>query len=650
MNKKYMISILGLMEILIGYLGFCVSTISYKSEGFIYLAVVLFAITGIGYYIIFEKTYEYLPVYFHQIHVFNLTVLFLSICILLGDMQNIHFPGYRKIIVIMYGLTCIGCEMFYAIKEGAFFKRINRENVEKLLYDKMELIGVIILFILFSIYYGGTPYKWDSNLYYITCGDLDVFSISDLAIYGHIAQAFGLIVKIGTAVFGSVAMAAYLMNVIVAISGIISFYSILRYIYPQAKRMELFLATGVYAFSAYVLGLVNYLTLDYYCACLFPVVVYFMLVKKWVFHIGAAFLFCFTKEPAIIIYAGLCFAYVLGKELPLLKRDGKIRIKDILLTIPYWYMLLIGGLWYATYWLLGPWSAGEGGLIFNTSYIWEKFKVMYIMNFGWFFSGLCVVALLSCIYERKKKYYGIYCYIMIPLVGFSLFSFLFQTANHYRYNAIVLYALCVISMIFVLGWNKEIARKIILIISCIISVCSVFTSIDPVTKYLLPTVFTGNGYMWSTGDNFRLADSAIYNKQMLWAENALNLAFRDSIANEDMIIIQAQNENIWYADGLTEYSKLDDEVYAYTLFWNPDLKQRVNYETSETDKVVMAQVKGMDGIHQIADESPYVQTYSYIAISDENNEVFKNIGKRYSVLEEKEYQYANWKYKRIRFH
>lgn len=651
MKKKYLILGMGLLEILVTYLAFCISTISYRNELFVYMAVGLFGLVSFIYFEIFYLTYRtpQLQNYFKQIHFINIIAGSVLLGIFLCDLQNTHFPGYQKVIILLLLIATVVCEVLYLYQNGftSMAKIINQTGF--ILRSNWSLCLVVLLFVILSPHFGGTTYKWDSNLYYITCQELDMFSISNLAIYGHIAQTFGLFMKLGTVLLGDVAIAAYGMNVLVAICGIVSFYRIVKCVSPKANNLDLFLATGAYAFSTYSLGLVNYLSLDYYCACLFPMVVYFMLTKKWIFHIISAFLFCFTKEPAIIIYAGLCMIYLISDEMTAIRKEGLKHIRYVLISMKYWYMLTVGVLWYATYCLLGPWSAGEGGIVFDSAFVWNKIKVMYLMNFGWFFSLLCVIAIIVSIRKKERNSYSIYKYLGGSLLAFSVFSCLFRTANHYRYNAITMFCICCISMTYILSLKKKYIRRIVLLISGIVSLSSVYISIDPISNLLFNTVSTGNGYVWSTRDDPGLADSAIYNKQMLGAENALNYAFRDAIDNGDLIILQAQNSNIWYADGLTDFSQMPNENQKTSFFWDNDLYQRVNVENTGTKKIDMVQVKGISGIEQIVDENDLKKTYSYVAISDTSNGVFDEIKNRYSVLEDDEYQYANWKYRRIRF-
>lgn len=646
-NKK-VISVLGLLQILILFLSLCFTTISYKSELLVYISVLSYGIATIFYSIFFGLAQKY-EKYFKQIHTINVIMGCVVLVILLRDPRNIHFPGYQKIILLLTFANLVFCEYLYLKK--ADLREILRKikAVEISIKSQVELYLMLIVFGILSIHLGGTTYKWDSRLYYITCQELNAFSISDLAIYGHTAQAFGFLLKLGKVFFGDMNVAVHFVNVFVAMCGICAFYGIMRHICPKTGRINLCLATGVFAFSSYTLGLVNYLSLDYYCACLFPVVVYFMLKKQWVFHIIAAIFFVFTKEPAIIIYAGLCLGYLIIDIKQLKERYGLKVLKELFFSIKYWYMALIGILWLATYKLLGPWSAGEGGISFDFGFMWDKLKVMYLMNFGWYFSLLFLVAVLITVFKKKKNLFEIYTCLLIPLFVFTLFNCVFRTANHYRYNAITFFVICSVGMLYILELHKKYVVRIILGISCIISLCTSYLSIDPVSDSLFGKVFVGNGYIWSTSEDLRLGDSAIYNKQMLRSENALNQAFKASMTDGDQIVLQAEHNNIWYADGLTDFQPLNEDGYSYSCLWDTQLGQRVSVETEATQEIEMVQIADIEDIIRMVESNSFEKTYSYVAVSDTNNELIEQIKEYYSVLDEQEYEYGDWKYKRVRF-
>lgn len=101
-----MISIMGVIQFLVIYSAFCISTISYKADLYICPTILLFGMASIVYCIIFSLFLKFHQ-YFEQIHVVNLILVILLLGLLLRDLQNIYYPGYQKILLIMFLATAI---------------------------------------------------------------------------------------------------------------------------------------------------------------------------------------------------------------------------------------------------------------------------------------------------------------------------------------------------------------------------------------------------------------------------------------------------------------------------------------------------------------------------------------------------------------
>lgn len=650
-KKRCFFSSVGLLEIIIVYFALCMTTISYKSSLYIVVSILLF-VFALGLYIGINHVVQITVAvqrWATQMHTINMFAGILLIGLLLKDFQNVHFPGYQKLLLFLFLVTIIICESNY-VKVNGWRKWCEPIIcIIKKLQNNVGLLCVLFIFGILSIYVGGTPYKWDSRLYYISCHDLNAFSISNLAIYGHIAQTFGLLMKLGTVIFGSVETAALLINIIIAMAAIVAFYGILQCACPKARKIEMTLATGVYAFSPYMLGLVNYLNLDYYCACFFPILIYFTLKNEWIFHVVVAILFCFTKEPAIIIYAGLCLAWFIYHERLKWQEYHSIKINEIFCTPQYWYMGLIGALWLCTYKLLGPWSAGEGGIALDLSYALDKLKVMYLMNFNWIFTFLCIFALICWRYNKSKEYGQILPLVIIPLFVFTTFSCVFKTVNHYRYNDISLFILSIIAMLYILSWKRDLLKRLFLVAICVLMLCSSYLTFDPVSKALFPHISTGKGYILSTSGNGLLGDSSIYNKQMLFLENIVNAAIENGISHDDVILMQAQNNNPWYFDGMMDYDDMSDAITKSELWWDTKNTQRIEVENGNSIPLNIFHVMEAKDILNVLEANLSQQTYSYITLAEGNNTVSKYIRAQYLVIDEKEYSILNWKIKQLRF-
>ena len=106
---------------------------------------------------------------------------------------------------------------------------------------------------------------------------------------------------------------------------------------------------------------------------------------------------------------------------------------------------------------------------------------------------------------------------------------------------------------------------------------------------------------------------------MLRSENALNQAFKASMTDGDQIVLQAEHNNIWYADGLTDFQPLNEDGYSYSCLWDTQLGQRVSVETEATQEIEMVQIADIEDIIRMVESNSFEKTYSYVAVSDTNN-------------------------------
>jgi len=647
-NRNRLISIIGIIEILIIYFAFCISTISHQVTLFEWLAVFLFGIAAVIYCRIFNWSLQE-PAYFEQIRKINIVLVMLFAGLLLRDIRGVHFVKYQKIVLLILLITTFWCEGFAAKTDDVIGVKSKIKELKKFIQNNGGVIFVLLLFLIFSVYLGGTPYRWDSRLYYETCQNLNMFSISNLAIYGHIAQSFGVMMKIGTVLLGSTELAAYAGNVILAMLSIFAFYNLLRYLFPNGQMMEILLAVSIYAFSPYVLGLVNYLSLDYYCACVFPIMVYVTISEKWIYHILCGAFFCFTKEPAIVIYCVFCFIWLIYQEIGFWKKDKNFSFKRIITTSKYWYMGVIILMWLTTYVLLGPWSAGEGGFVLDFSYILDKLKVMYVFNFAWLFSIFCFFSIVVMLKRKEKKLCLCFGVIVIPLLAFTVFSCMFKTVMHYRYNAIVCYSISIMTVTFILNIKRRVIKQGILFLLTILVFLSSYMTMDPISKVLFQNVNTGSGYMLSTSSEGVLGDATIYNKQALWSENLLNNIVEDCVDNGDVIVIYTENEKPYYFDGLCEFGYDSKKMRSVDLYWDLEKKERTGTSNFNTVPLEIFYVTNENQLIDLVEDGDENTTYSYIVLEDDDMKICEKIQTKYRIIDETKYELFNWSMNQIRF-
>lgn len=628
---------LGIVAVVFMYIGWCFFTISYLSDIYIIVGSLVMTFSGMLYISLCYVINELRIV--QQVKVINDGIVGISLILLLTLFrQN---TANEKIIVAVVSLIWILAAMVGAYIVNKKLSSLSLQkicNIKSFVYTHIEMCIFLLIIIFLSFDGSMYQFKWDGKLYNVTCQDLNMTSISNLAIYGHIAQTYGILVKITSLLIGNVEWAMILNNIGLFIFSIYFVYRILKNIVPGKKEYLYIMCTSVYAFSPFLLGMVNYHSLDYYLICLFPAVVYFALTKNWILHFVSALFFCFTKEPAIIIYAMLCIGILINDIWELIEKNA-FHIRLICIRKKYYLMVLVGILWLVTYKLLGPWSAGNGGFEFDIEYIVNKIKVLCILNFNWlFFCANIFIFMWMCIKkEINKERYWLMPILCIS-IGFGVFSMMFATVNHARYidsNVLTLYLPVLVCLVKLS--DKKVVRVLLASLSFIMLIAS-YKTYDPISKKVFKVVNVGNEELISTSESL-LGDAMIYNKQMLYMESVITEGFIVAVNNSFCVGMPIVDESTYNFDGILNVQSLKKGFIKEIQYFDESKYIRTTTNTVNMKDVDVYSL-GEDSIDLIREELSKPMIYLYMdGIGDE---LAREIERTCIVMDEYVFEKNGW--------
>lgn len=657
-QKSVICLLTGIVTVFAGYFAWGLLTVFRKSSSF-GMAGFLISLLTMILYALFHYTVVLMgrKEICRQLSVVSGWGSFLCLLLLLrGGGSLISRGEYTKLwLNLLWFADFTGCYFFLRLhiksfSDGGEKKRILADGWRERLSTEWKwhkwfyiLLAITALLLLEP---SAVQFKWDGLLYHLTCQDLFLDSISSLALYGHIAQTYGMINGLGTLLLGDVAVAMICLNIVLLLCSIGAFYGIIKCIVPGKSDFVYALATAVYAWSPFTLGMVYYHNLDFYCQCFFVIMLYFLYERQWIYFFVASLLFCFTKEPAILIYGAVCVGIVIldfaaQKGKPFLMRLGKL-----LRTKQYYFMVLPGILWLATYKILGPWSGGVGAFQPDGTYVIEKLKALYVFQFNWLFTGLCICGVFFSIAKKRGKVLNCLFPVLCGQIAFTVFSCAFKTVNHPRYNGAsqpALYCMAVLLLVDLLGYlyGQLIAGGI-----AVIMAVSCFYTLDPITRLCFPQYDIGNTVMVTT-DTIPLGDGMIYNRQMLWLEHAMELALKDSLAQSDLVFFPALGESTYYFDGMAETAPVDSDCYLGQEYWDADKGRRVTTLGDTVQTFTVGQLAEAPDWDRLAEEIDGKASYCYLSCAGEQRA--EGIREHFRILEEREYTYRGWKVYRICF-
>lgn len=648
--KEWKLTVLGITIAMSGYLAWGLFTISYQTSVFKWIGFLVSALTMMCFGVITlicrkrEKENDIRNQWFAV----SITAVFL--CVLLFIRNGIFLWKAGE-------FACFFVLLFWCVVCGSsvFILLTGREwSVGRTIHFFKSHIGIILLLaatFFLCLKPGVFQYKWDGLLYYLTCRELHLESLSSLAIYGHIAQTFGALVRVMDLIIGSTASAMLAVHLIMMLLGIAYFYAIVKQCLPDRGQWECVSITAIFAWSPYLLGMVHYYSLDFICQCLLPPVIYYFMKKKWLLFSVFSLLFCFTKEPAIIVYGFLCVSAVVGDFVRDKTSDWKNKIGNLFKRKQYYIMVVPGILWIATYEMLGPWNAGEGGFSIDILYVMNKLKNLYVLNFNWVFTIAAVIGIAVIIWKRDDRLRKVIFPILCMQLAFTVFSCLFKTVNHPRYNdtnQVTLYLLALIPTFTYTGSariHKYINVASAAILALIMGMASFFT-IDPVSLSLYPVFSVGEATLITTA-GVPFGDGMIYNRQMLDMENALDLALADAVVGDALVCFPTINDNPYYFDGMAEVATIEESRFDVE-YWDVNKNTRVPEPSSDTIEFTVYQLTDTidwSALETIVGRNPVDLIY----MADAGDDYYAKMQEHYALIEESSYTYGGWVIYRARF-
>ncbi|MDE5818735.1 MAG: hypothetical protein K2I07_05375 [Lachnospiraceae bacterium] len=668
-NKKVQGTILGLSAVSSAYLGFGFSTLaaSHESEVLMLLHLLACAAAGAAYIGLCRNVSGQSGLR-RQILVCSGVLWICSILFLVSNLVFLIRAGglYEERYKVcsqflVAAVATAACWYLFRIEKKAV--RNGWELWKKNIVSHKFLFLLCLISLLLVYDPAMFQFKWDGWGYYMTSRQASVYSFSSMALYGHISLTVSAMIRFCTAVMGqNVAEGMILGNVIVFLTGICAYYGILRAVVPEKKEIFYAVCTAVYAWSPFMLGMVNYYSLDFYCICLFPVVLYFTVKKQWILQVVSGIFFCFIKEPAIVIYGFLCIGIVAVELCG--KGTGRFadRVKGLFCRPQYYAMALAAVLWGGTILILGGWG-GTGGFALDMKYVTEKLKVLYLFNFNWIFVLLALLLGVFLFARGGISRNGFWLFLsgksrnvfwLFPLLsaqmGFTVFSCLFVTVNHARYSNIIPMCLYLTADVFVLELSDDIKMtrmRFLPVVPAVLSallLTACYRTIDPVSKYAFDTFPIGDGTMISTGSvNTVPGDAMIYNKQTLWLEKALWEALAVVDFERDIVLFPAVDQCTYYFDGFREVEILQEGEYGeYVEYWNPKVSRREITASGDNIPFAVFMVPDAEAVECLIQEHPSGR-YVYFYLDCAGAETAYGIKERHPVAEEEVYSYRGWK-------
>ena len=365
----------------------------------------------------------------------------------------------------------------------------------------------------------GQYYRNSVNQIGISTFDYSFDNIRDYCFCGHTTSGFALFVILGELLNKTYGFR--IANYFLYLVSILCFYKCVRKL-TNATRVSSTLATAVYAFSPWCLGLIGQTSIDNPSLYFIPILLFAYLFRRDVLLLLVGWLFVNTKESNVVYYSIFAFSiwvmYVVQKNKETHKWSGdticRILQKGVLLVIPSIMWLVM----YAGFTRTGGWlsSVGNSGVenvvanpavseavnridinapleeyVHTVGFTWANFaqknREMFVYNFSWLWILLAIVSFGIIVYRnQKQKLNNIfrdellkYIPILAIILSIAIFNWIYLDWDNPRYVMPMVAPLLLITTCCVLRGGRKYSYNIILVIGAVLMLVQSFVFIDP---------------------------------------------------------------------------------------------------------------------------------------------------------------------------
>ncbi len=445
-------------------------------------------------------------------------------------------------------------------------------NISGFFKRNIFLMVLVAVFICTLVPIIGVYHVWDSDFYVrAMCEAADVFdmgitrSFYDLYLCGHASSGFTLVYMPGALFDTNGTVGIMVVQIIALAVSAFAFYGVVCKIAPALDRTGRVLVTGVFVFSPFVCGMAADISLDTGMIVLFMIFLFCYYRDYYLLCSIAALFFVFTKEPAIVAYAGFLFGEFLFEAVAQVKKKESNLRRVLLLGAP-------PVLWLVLYVLHGAWESPDGAtnqFFLEKTYTIQKLLQFFVLNFNWLIWTAIAVLV---IYGLCRKMLGMeqirYAVpILLSFMAYFLFNVAFHTNIHARYISFVCVVSSLLFAIFCGAANREgitgmLATKVLPLVMGVLFLVQSFVLLDPLTKATFPKYNVGKGEIITMFVGYP-TDALFYNREYLDYFRAIENALRDGDYDEETIVVISTANT----------SKYSIEGNGDCLCWNSEKKR-----------------------------------------------------------------------------
>ena len=522
--------------------------------------------------------------------------------------------------------------------------------------DRFKVLFLLLCFIL-CFDRGMFQLRWDSAKNYEF---VQLFGWSEWSLFGHVSYSYLLWCRICKLVFFNDALLGMIFgNILLYLLSICCFWRITELLSNETSVIKNILPVSLFAFSPWTLGMVHSQSSDYLMMC-FSVFILLSIIKKkwWCFGVLSLF-FCFIKEPAILVFGGICIGVIIADLIE--GHTEGTKFKTIICEKKWMIMAGIVVIWLVAF-LSADRGANSGssyaggGFTFDSENLVEKLKVVFLLNFNWMiWIGIVAGAIGGIIIGKHKKLEWTKT-LVISICGSVLAVMIAFLALYKIYNNARYFLPAVPFMLFwfiavtgsVRQKNMILVTTVLKSVLVLLSLVECFITVDPVSRLAFGETDIGKASMIST---YMYGDGMTYNRQIEWGEVAYHSALVDAVKDGDLIFTPVMYGAYGFFDGIEEFAPAEPAKYAIrSEVYNDNLGIRDAVKNRPGDmRLDFVELSDEQALGSFENDSSYHGRASLIYNVMAGEDIVSFVNDRYNVVEEKSYSFRGFEYKRLIF-
>ena len=428
---------------------------------------------------------------------------------------------------------------------------------------EITVLGALCIFFGFilNIEVFNTWVRWDSYNYFRNfeqnwISAKDLFRIGGLKVCSHISTPYTLYTLLFRMLPISDPNAMYLSQMFLMAIDFVLLYYIFKKLLPDGHLILQILCALAVVCSPWVFGRIADLNSELMVLTGVLLLLHAVFSNNPIIGVFSTFILCNARETGAPVAAAIIFTQLLYFFIKERKKQNRLTVE--IKWIYFASCLALGVMWLLQF-RSGNWTTGRNGVDtgyylndgqplnqfgFSWLHIQRILMGTFVVSFNWILTALILLSVavfLLHLMKKKETFSDLLTKkelwsVIAALSAYVIVMCCYPTANLYRYyvvSSVLLIVLGLLALCFIIKaiWNNRKIKCLLITIICGLLMIQSYTTIDPVTIAIYPTITTGNSVVVPLPQYCEkyldpvFTDAACANRQIMYLDKTIDRAY-----------------------------------------------------------------------------------------------------------------------------